>query len=136
MTPTVDGLMLAQTVLVNQLTGNPTFVEVFSEFRPPRLPFPVFFFVIVILRDVSEPEPLKLTVWQGEHQLWCGDMTIFPADARDPVIHAAIGAGPVALGDEEVVVITANLQGKDVLSRTYPVVSSHTSATAPIPADI
>lgn len=137
MTPRADGILLAQNVIINQLTGNPTFVEAFSEFRPPRLPFAIVFFAVVLLQDVERKIVMDVAVSQVDHQLWTARMTVLPPDSPvDPVVFAALGVGPLLVETEGNIVIDVKIEGRKVLSRAFPLVVSVQSETGPVPADI
>jgi hypothetical protein len=132
--PELDGVLLAQHVIINSLTDNPSFVEVFTEFRPRTLPFSAVFFIVLALRGVQEPCEFELTMSQGE--AWAQDFNVLASAPQppDPVCYSAIQV--VALLQKEgELKLSIRFRGADLGMRRYPVTVPST-ATYTQSADI
>ncbi len=134
-------VLLAQNVLVNSVTKNPSFIEVFSEFRLPTFPFTVGgFFVVILMRDVHEPVLMEIEV-RSEREpgqralLWTGQMHVEtpPNASHDPSVFAALGVQALSITEEGKLAVIVKLAGQEDHRRYYRVLPA--AATLAVSAD-
>lgn len=133
-TPTVDEVLLSQSVLLNALTGNPTFVEIFSEFKPAQLPFVASFVIILVVRNLREPVAIEVLLINGDEPIGREEVVVNPPEGSDPIMFLTLSVGSITVSLEREVRILARIQGETVLERSYPV--TVVGATLPDSADI
>jgi hypothetical protein len=132
--PDLDGVLLAQHVVVNSLTQNPSFIEVFTEFRPLMFPFHAVFFVVLVLRDVRDQCELTLTLSQGD--VWSQDFSVRagPPTPPDPVVFSAVQLVALLLKEGDLTA-TIRFRGVELGTRRFPVTLAR-PATLPASATI
>ena len=118
--PDLDGVLLAQHVVINSLSQNPSFIEVFTEFRPLMLPFHAVFFIVLGLRGVRESCELELTV--GQENAWSDEYTVpaTPPKPPDPICYAAIQVVALLL-EEGGLSLSIGFQGTHLGRRYFPI---------------
>jgi hypothetical protein len=127
-------VLLAQNVLINQLTGNVSFIEVFSSFRLPRLPFEAHFFCIAQLVNIFRNARLQIDIRDPEDEpFWSAQMMLESPPIPGATVYAVLAVGPKALVKPGELVVSISIDG-DLAGRfTYPVLSIETDSN---PADI
>jgi hypothetical protein len=88
--PDLKVVFLSRNVIANASTGNPTFVEIFSEIRPASFPTIVTdFYVILFMQGVIRPITIEGQIWATwpslQPLLWSATMQlVVPPKAPRP----------------------------------------------------
>jgi hypothetical protein len=136
--PQLNFVFFARQALVNSSTGNPSFIEVFSELRPPAFPFGIGdFFVCMLMTPPSRPilVTTHFTADWSEQALAIGSLVLQvptrPLVGDVGFFFAGIVVPPLLLAQPGNLTLQITFDGTEVRRLTIPVLLNTASSPAP-----
>jgi hypothetical protein len=122
--PSLDGVLLCHNLIVNALSGNPSFIESFTVFQPPMFPAHFAFFVVAIVRGAPEGGILTIKASQGNAWSQRQEVQVGPvAEPRNTLVFAATQMTALLVEGADVK-LELEFEGAHFGGRSFPVIQA------------